>query len=111
MVETSSFEDGSYHYTVNITRAIDVWLEYGIRGEETTIAIIDTGVDYGSPALGLEALARDEYGLPLIFDASSLGLILTPVEAVEDDGYILVDPGKLYVFYQPYYVFKWSQGL
>lgn len=111
MLGTGSSEGDSYHYTVNITRAIDVWLEYGIRGEETTIAIIDTGVDYGSPALGLEALARDEYGLPLVFDASSLGLVLTPVEARVEDGYIVIDPEKLYVFYQPYYVFKWSQGL
>ena len=103
---------GGYHYTVNVTRAIDVWLEYGIRGEGATIAIIDTGVDYGSPALGLGAVARDEFGLPLVLDASSLGLVLTPVVAEDlGDGYIRVDPEQLYVFYPPYYVFKWSQGL
>jgi subtilisin family serine protease len=103
---------GGYHYTVNITRAIDVWTKYGVRGEGVTIAIIDTGVDYGSPALGLEAVARDEFGLPLVFDASSLGLVLTPVRAEDlGDGYIRVDPGQLYVFYPPYYVYKWSQGL
>ncbi|MEM4876586.1 MAG: S8 family serine peptidase [Sulfolobales archaeon] len=103
---------GSYHYTVNITRAIEVWLEYGIRGEEVSIAIIDTGVDYGSPALGLDAIARDGSGLPLVFDVSSLGLVLTPVEAVEvGGGYVRIDPEKLYVFYPPYYVFKWSRGL
>jgi subtilisin family serine protease len=103
---------GGYHYTVNITRAIDVWTEYGVRGEGVTIAIIDTGVDYGSPALGLEAVARDEFGLPLVFDASSLGLVLTPVEAEDlGDGYIRVDPEQLYVFYPPYYVYKWSRGL
>jgi len=41
-----------YHYTVNITKAIDVWLEYGVRGEGTTIAIIDTGVDSAPQHLG-----------------------------------------------------------
>lgn len=103
---------GSYHYTVNITRAIDVWLKYGIRGEGVSIAIIDTGVDYGSPALGLGAVARDDSGLPLVFDVSSLGLVLTPVGAEEvGGGYVRVDPTGLYVFYPPYYVFKWSQGL
>jgi hypothetical protein len=101
-----------YHYTVNITGALDVWLQYNIRGEETTIAIIDTGVDYGSPGLGLEAIARDEFDLPLVFDASSLGLVLTPVEAnVTEDGYIVVDPTYLYVFVPPYYVFRWTNAL
>ncbi|MEM2079771.1 MAG: hypothetical protein QW104_03700, partial [Nitrososphaerota archaeon] len=111
-LSTSGDSGGSYHYTVNVTRAIDVWLKYGIRGEGVSIAIIDTGVDYGSPALGLDAVARDESGLPLVFDVSSLGLALTPVEAKEaGEGYVSIDPEKLYVFYPPYYVYKWSQGL
>ncbi|MEM0348193.1 MAG: S8 family serine peptidase [Zestosphaera sp.] len=104
--------EGSYHYTLNITRSIDVWLNYNIMGEDVKLAIIDTGVDYGSPGLGLDAIARDEYGYPLIFDASSLGLVLTPVEAVDtEDGYIYVDPSQLYVFQPPYYVWKWTNQL
>ncbi|MCX8208313.1 MAG: S8 family serine peptidase [Sulfolobales archaeon] len=107
----SSSGSGPYHYTVNITRAIDVWMKYGIMGENATIAIIDTGVDYGTPALGLGAIARDRDGVPLVFDVSSLGLVLTPIKAEVVEGYITVDPGKLYVFYPPYYVYKWSLGL
>ncbi|MEO3993406.1 MAG: S8 family serine peptidase [Desulfurococcaceae archaeon TW002] len=105
-------EGGSYHYTLNITKSIDVWLNYGIMGENVKLSIIDTGVDYGSPGLGLDAIARDEYGYPLVFDVSSLGLVLTPVEAVDTgDGYIYVDPDQLYVFSPPYYVFKWTNSL
>jgi subtilisin family serine protease len=103
---------GSYHYTLNITRSIDVWLNYNIRGEGVKLAIIDTGVDYGSPGLGLSAIARDEHGLPMIFDASSLGLVLTPVVAQEvGDGYIYVNSSNLYVFYPPYYVYRWTNQL
>ena len=89
---------GSYHYTVNITRAIDVWTKYGIRGEGAKIAIIDTGVDYGSPGLGLEAIARDSYGWPLILDADSYGLVLTPVEGNVSGTTMYVNTSQLYVF-------------
>ncbi|MEM4717756.1 MAG: S8 family serine peptidase [Desulfurococcaceae archaeon] len=112
ILEASTQSTGSYHYTVEITGSYSVWSEYSIKGQETKLAIIDTGVDYGSPGLGVEAIARDEQGLPMIFDASSLGLVLTPVDAVVDeDGYITVDPDKLYVFQPPYYVWKWTDQL
>ncbi|MEM0000071.1 MAG: S8 family serine peptidase [Desulfurococcaceae archaeon] len=112
VLQVGSGGTGSYHYTVNITGAIDVWTQYGVRGEDVKLAIIDTGVDYASPGLGLDAIARDEYGLPLVFDVSSLGLVLTPVKAMPTgDGYIVVDPAQLYLFYPPYYVFKWTAGL
>ena len=112
ILQATGTSSSEYHYTVNITGAIDVWLQYGIRGENVKLAIIDTGVDYGSPGLGLEAIARDEHGLPLVLDVSSLGLVLTPIAAnVTPDGFIVVDPTYLYVFYPPYYVFRWNASL
>jgi len=89
---------GLYHYTVNLTKAIDVWTRYGIKGENVKIAIIDTGVDYGSPALGLEAVARDQYGWPLILDADSYGLVLTPVEGNISGTTMYVNTSLLYVY-------------
>jgi subtilisin family serine protease len=110
--ELSPDSEGGYHYTIEITGAYDVWSTYGIKGENATLAIIDTGVDYGSPGLGLDAIARDENGVPLVFDASSLGLVLTPVRATDiGGGYIFVNASDLYVFYPPYYVYKWTNSL
>ncbi len=102
------------HYTVNITKAIDVWLKYGIYGQNVTIAIIDTGVDYASPGLGLEAIARDEQGLPMILDADELGLVLTPVVAEKvNDTHIFVNVSQLYIFFpggDTAYIIKTSTG-
>jgi subtilisin family serine protease len=101
-----------YHYTTEITGAYSVWTTYKIKGENATLAIIDTGVDYGSPGLGVGVIARDKNGVPLIFDASSLGLVLTPVRAIDiGGGYIFVNASDLYVFYPPYYVYRWTNRL
>ncbi|MDI6848151.1 MAG: hypothetical protein QMD23_08565, partial [Candidatus Bathyarchaeia archaeon] len=37
---------------VKIMNATGVWDEYGVTGDNVTIAIVDTGVDYGSLGLG-----------------------------------------------------------
>ncbi|NOZ89162.1 MAG: S8 family serine peptidase, partial [Crenarchaeota archaeon] len=97
------------HYTVNLTRAVDVWTEFGETGSLARIAIIDTGVDYASPGLGMDALAYDDnylwagwYGLPdrapLILD-DSLGIVLTPVAAEPvNNTTIYVNVSKLHYF-------------
>ncbi len=102
---------GAYHYTVNLTKAVNVWTKYGIRGQNAAIAIVDTGVDYASPGLGLGAIARDEYGLPLILDADGVGLVLTPLNATPiNSTHVRVNLTELYFFLQPYYVFKSTTG-
>jgi len=63
---------------VNITGARKVWETYDINGTGTTIAIVDTGVDYGAPSLGYsDAVARDLLGYPATFDADAESLVIT----------------------------------
>ncbi len=102
---------GPIHYTVNITKAIDVWYKYGDMGQNTTIAIIDTGVDYASPGLGLDAIARDSNGIPLILDSDEYGLVLTPVTAKPvNSTYVYTNLSQLYFFMPPMFVFKYDMG-
>ena len=106
--ETGAGLSIGYHYTVNITRAVDVWKTYRDMGNYTTIAIIDTGVDYASPALGEDAIARDSNGLPMILDLSG-GLVFFPVAAeIVNSTTIYVNASKLYA-YLPLFMF-WNVG-
>ncbi len=97
-----------FHYTVNITGAAKVW-ELGITGDNATIAIIDTGVDYSSAGLGYDALARDEYGYPLILEDTA-GLILFSVPASSVTGNTAeFNVAEMY-YYLPFYVW-WGYGV
>jgi subtilisin family serine protease/archaellum component FlaC len=65
---------------VEIMNATSVWDDYEVTGENVTIAIIDTGVDYGSLGLGYwNVIARDMFGYPAAFDADSLCLAFTNI--------------------------------
>jgi hypothetical protein len=65
---------------VKIMNATSVWDGYGITGDEVTIAIVDTGVDYGSLGLGYwDVIARDMLGYPAAFDADALCLAYTNI--------------------------------
>ncbi|MEM3054690.1 MAG: S8 family serine peptidase, partial [Candidatus Bathyarchaeia archaeon] len=65
---------------VKIMNATSVWDEYDVTGEGVTIAIVDTGVDYGSLGLGYwDVIARDMFGYPAAFDADSMGLVYTNI--------------------------------
>lgn len=98
--ESPEFEYPSW---LEIIKAMDVWEEFGIAGQGVTIGFIDTGVDFATPNLGLDAIARDENDTPLIFDADELGLVLTVVEAVPNaTGYINIDPNDVLVFDSSY---------
>ena len=59
-----------------ITGATYAW-SHGYNGTGVNVAVVDTGVDMGESDLGLQALARDQYGLPLLFDADEMGTALT----------------------------------
>jgi subtilisin family serine protease len=108
----------------NITGAEKAWETYDINGTGTTIAIVDTGVDYGAPSLGYsDAVARDWFGYPAAFDADGESMVITNMivtntftvtgtdkwlETNGTDPYIYVSPFA----FEPYYlvppIVRWS---
>jgi len=63
---------------VDIIGAQTVWTDFGINGANLTIAIVDTGVDYGTLNLGYwNIVARDKAGYPSTFDPDAEGMVLT----------------------------------
>ena len=71
----------SMREVVKIMNATRVWDEFGITGDGVTIAIVDTGVDYGSLGLGYwnNVMARDNLGYPATFDADAMCLVYTNI--------------------------------
>jgi len=62
---------------VDIIGAQKAWTDLGIVGANTTVAIVDTGVDYSALSMGYwDAIARDDMGNPAAFDADASGLAL-----------------------------------
>jgi hypothetical protein len=62
----------------NITGAKRAWTDLGINGTDVTIAIVDTGVDYGALGLGYwDTVARDKMGYPAAFDADAECMAIT----------------------------------
>lgn len=65
---------------VEIIGADKSWKTYNITGKGTTIAIVDTGVDYGAFSLAYwDSLARDERGYPAAFDADAVCMAFTNI--------------------------------
>jgi len=87
---------------VNFLNISNVTSLIGVEGEDVVVGIIDTGVDFASPSLGLDAVARDEYGRPLTLDADELGLVITPLEVEVSNGE-LQTAGKSVWVYVPFY--------
>jgi len=50
--------------------------KYGVTGDDVTVAIVDTGTDFANPDM-MDALARDENGVPIMLDADGQGIALT----------------------------------
>ncbi|MGB9676185.1 MAG: S8 family serine peptidase [Candidatus Bathyarchaeales archaeon] len=83
---------------VEIMNATGVWADYGFTGENVTIAIIDTGVDYGSLGLGYwDVIARDAFGCPAAFDADAGCFVYTNITltAVANAGGIFISTAGL----------------
>ena len=59
-----------------ITRSDTARENYGVTGNGTRIAIVDTGVDFSNPDIQ-HSLARDEKNHPVMLDPDGQGIILT----------------------------------
>jgi len=65
---------------VRIMNATAAWIDYNITGDGTTLAVVDTGVDYGSLSFGYwDVIARDVVGYPAAFDADAMCLVYTNI--------------------------------
>ncbi|MDM7274951.1 MAG: S8 family serine peptidase [Thermoprotei archaeon] len=69
---------------VEVMGASRVWEEFGLTGKNVVVAVVDTGVDFGSPGLGSKAVARTPEGTPMIFDSDEIGLTLTLATSTRD---------------------------
>ncbi|MCX8165471.1 MAG: S8 family serine peptidase [Acidilobaceae archaeon] len=97
--EPSASEEPATHKAVEVIGATRVHREYNVTGRGVVVAVVDTGVDFGSPGLGSSAIARTPEGVPMIFDSDQSGLVLTPVVARRSpNGTIALPPGGI-----PYY--------
>ncbi len=50
-----------------------------LNGTGIVVGIVDTGVDFAAKALGMDKIAFDENGLPMLIDVDEIGLALTPL--------------------------------
>ncbi len=97
LAKGSEYRELDLYAAVDVLGATKVWEEYNITGKGIKVAVVDTGVDFGMSDFGAEAIARDEHGLPLIFDSDEIGLVLTLTTAVKDEeGYINIEEPVMY---------------
>ncbi len=75
----------SMYKAVEVIGASRVWSEFGVTGKGVVVAVVDTGVDFGSPGLGSQAIARTPEGTPMIFDSDEIGLTLTLATSTRDE--------------------------
>ncbi|MEZ0393569.1 MAG: S8 family serine peptidase [Desulfurococcaceae archaeon] len=74
------------------------WASYGVMGNGTIVGIVDTGVDFTTPELGPDAIARDSSGTPLLV-VNDEHLALTPITVVRDsNGYLNTSGAVVPVF-------------
>ncbi|AHF79466.1 S8 family serine peptidase [Thermococcus paralvinellae] len=85
-----------YHH-----KALQTWKELNITGEGVSVAVLDSGVDFGNPDL-LDAYAVDPVsGWPIAFDSSSLNAyMLLNLTFINFATLLGVD-------YKPFYIYSW----
>ena len=71
--------------------------DLGLNGSNVTVAIVDTGVDFGNPDIS-SSVARDSAGKPIAIDADGQGLVMTnttfkaTIESFENENVIRSTP-------------------
>ncbi len=88
----------SYTAGVQLIGATRVWSEFNITGDGVVVGVVDTGVDFTSPELWLDAIARDDSGRPLTIVMDE-HLVLTKAVAVRDSNGYLNTSGALVPFF------------
>lgn len=76
---------GGYLPSYDLLQVPEVWEKYNITGDGVVVGVVDTGVDFSNPELGLDAIARDEEGNPLIL-AIDYGIILFTANVTSING-------------------------
>ncbi len=87
---------------VKLLGAPDVWSDYNVTGEGVVVGVVDTGLDFSNPELGLETMARDENGIPLTIVMDE-HFVFTNVIAVRDNEGYLNTSGAVYLVYDTLY--------
>jgi len=78
--ESASSLNVTMRDVVRVMNASNVWADYNVTGDGTTIAIVDTGVDYGALNFGYwDVMARDAFGYPAALDADATCLVYTNI--------------------------------
>ncbi|RNJ77103.1 MAG: peptidase S8 [Nitrosopumilus sp. H13] len=83
--------------TPQITRSAEAQSRYGVDGNGTVIAVMDTGVDFSNPDIR-HSLARDENNHPIMLDPDGQGIILTNATFyafIDENGIVLNNDGPL----------------
>ncbi len=86
----SSDENIKYLKGVQLIGAVKTWEEYGINGSGVVVGIVDTGVDFSEPELGVDAIARGPNGTALLLSMNN-GLTLTYRNATAVNGTLITD--------------------
>ncbi|MCS7128876.1 MAG: S8 family serine peptidase [Desulfurococcaceae archaeon] len=81
---------------------VDAWREYNVSGRGVVVGVVDTGIDYSNPELGLESLARDLNGLPMTIVMDE-HLALTKNIAVRNATGYLNTSGAVVVYFSTMY--------
>ncbi|RNJ75515.1 MAG: peptidase S8 [Nitrosopumilus sp. D6] len=83
--------------TAQIVRSDEALSRYGVDGNGTVIAIVDTGVDFSNPDIR-HSLARDKNNHPVMLDSDGQGIVITNATFyafIDENGIVRNNDGPL----------------